>query len=61
MNTAYGDERVYHKAHLTDGKGGVSPLCAKRPRILHLGEELWTNRWEAITCPKCLALKERQR
>ncbi len=54
----YRDNRTYHMAHLQDGKGGVSPLCAKRPYRLNLKKhQLWTTRWEAVTYKKCLALK----
>ncbi len=54
----YHDNRIYHMAHLFDSKGNVSPLCAKVPRKLNLKKhELWTIRWEAVTCKKCLALK----
>ena len=54
----YHDRRVYHMAKLTDGKGGVSPLCAKKPRRLNLARhQLWTIRWEAVTCSKCLACR----
>lgn len=50
-------ERVYHMGAkiATDGSGRVSPLCAKRPRALNLERELWTLRWEAVTCPRCMA------
>lgn len=40
-------------AKLINSKGGVSPLCAKKPKVLNLSRELWTNRAEAVTCPKC--------
>ncbi len=47
-----------HKAHLVNDKGGVSPVCAERPRAIDLKRATWTNRWEAVTCKKCLANKE---
>lgn len=51
--------RVYHMAAkiATDGSGRVSPLCARRPRALSLKCEMWTLRWEAVTCRRCLALR----
>jgi hypothetical protein len=53
----YHDDKVYHKAALMKPQGQVSPVCAKKPRALNLNRELWTLRWEAVTCKKCLALK----
>jgi hypothetical protein len=51
------EKRTYHKADRVDTHGNVSPLCANPPRALDLKKhELWTNRWEAVTCKKCLAL-----
>lgn len=54
----YYDKRTYHKGALMNAAGDVSPLCAKKPRRLDLKKhQLWTNRWEAVNCKKCLALK----
>lgn len=54
----YNDRRTYHKANLIDQHGNVSPLCANKPYRLNLEKhEMWTNKWEAVTCKKCLALK----
>lgn len=50
--------RVYHMAALVSDKGDISPVCAKTVRKLNLAKELWTLRWEAVTCKKCL--KRRQ-
>jgi hypothetical protein len=48
--------KIYHRAKLISNNGDVSPLCAKIPRKLNLVKELWTNRDEAVTCHKCLAI-----
>lgn len=55
----YHDKRTYHMAHMHDGKGGVSPLCSKKIYYkLNLKKhQMWTLRWEAVDCKKCLALK----
>lgn len=51
-----------HWAALIRLDGKVSPLCAKRPRVLDLSQETWTNRKSAVSCPRCLAaMKEKQR
>jgi hypothetical protein len=47
--------RVYHRAHLISERG-VSALCFSRPRPIDLRRALWTNRDEAVTCPRCLKL-----
>ena len=44
-----------HRATLIRSDGKVSPLCAKRPRVLNLARETWTNRDAAVTCRRCLA------
>lgn len=54
----YGDNKVYHKVAFVRPDGAVSPLCAKKPRALNLRRELWTLRWEAVTCPRCLAKRQ---
>jgi hypothetical protein len=46
--------KIYHKAKYINEKGGVSPLCAEKPRAINLKRATWTNRWEAVTCEKCL-------
>lgn len=35
---------------------GVSALCFKRPRAINLRVASWSNRVEAVTCKKCLAI-----
>ena len=58
LNDLFHDKRTYHMAHLQDGKDGVSPLCAKTPYKLDLKKhQMWTLRWEAVTCKKCKARK----
>jgi hypothetical protein len=49
--------KPYHMAKLFREDGGVSPLCAKRPRKIDLMRATWTFRWDAVTCPRCLALR----
>ena len=56
----YHDRKVYHKAALMRPDGAVSPLCAKKPRALNLRRELWTLRWEAVTCQRCLAMRPKE-
>ena len=48
------DTRPVHFAHLVAPDGGVSPLCAARPRRLHLRRATWTNRPPAVTCSRCI-------
>lgn len=50
----YKDNRIYHKAKLISPDGGISPLCAEKPRRLDLRKELWTITDNAVTCRKCL-------
>lgn len=47
--------RVYHRAALIDGQGRVSALCSPKPRAINMKRATWTNRDEAVTCPKCIA------
>lgn len=51
-------QKIYHKASLVNRAGRISPLCAANPRPVDLRRELWTLRWEAVTCPKCLAMRD---
>ncbi len=53
----YHDRKVYHMFAMVNQRGGVSPLCAEKPRKLNLKRELWTFRWEAVTCKNCLTAK----
>lgn len=50
--------RVYHRGYLVNQRGGVSALCFKSPRAISLGKATWTNRDEAVSCPKCLKVME---
>ena len=50
----YPYEKVYHYANLISDDGQVSALCFARPRPIDLRRASWTNRREAVTCPKCL-------
>lgn len=54
----YHDNKKYHLAKMISAGGDVSPLCARTPRKINLKRELWTNRPEAVTCKRCLALIE---
>jgi hypothetical protein len=49
-------ERTYHRAAKVDDKGRVSALCSPVPRAINMKVATWTNRDEAVTCTKCLAL-----
>jgi len=53
----YSNGHLYHKAKYINEEGGVSPVCADIPRAINLKHATWTNRWEAVTCKKCLARK----
>jgi hypothetical protein len=53
----YHDHKIYHLARFINVQGGVSPWCYAKPRSLNLARALWTNRLEAVTCPKCLKAK----
>lgn len=48
--------KVIHRAKHIREDGAVSPLCAKIPRAIDLSRATWSNRDEAVTCPKCLEL-----
>ena len=50
--------KVYHLAAMVNQRGGVSPLCARKPRAINLHRAMWTIRREAVTCAKCLKLLE---
>lgn len=53
--------KIYHLAKLiaNDGSGRVSPLCARRPKALNNTTDTWTNRDDAVTCAKCLAIMKK--
>lgn len=48
--------KTYHRASLINEEGKVSALCFTTARPIDLGKASWTNRDEAVTCRKCLAL-----
>ena len=48
--------RPIHMGKLVSPEGHVSPLCAKVPRPIDLEKATWTNRPEAVTCPRCKRL-----
>lgn len=50
------NQRIYHRGSLINQRGGVSALCFSKPRAINLKQAMWTNRDEAVTCPKCLAI-----
>lgn len=47
-----------HMARLFNQRGGVSPVCAARPRAIDLKRATWTLGWHRVTCKKCLKRKE---
>jgi len=55
----YHDLRKVHMAKLVSDKGGISPLCVKRPRKLNLKREGWTLTKRFVTCEKCKAALKR--
>lgn len=56
MSTTPTRHELVHRGHLVNSRGGVSALCFSRPRSINLGRATWTNRDEAVNCPRCLAL-----
>jgi len=48
--------KLYHMADKVNQRGGVSALCFAKPKAIDLTRALWTNRKEAVTCKKCLAI-----
>jgi len=52
----FSQTKLYHRGSLIDNKGNVSALCYAKPKAINLKQALWTNRDEAVTCPKCLAI-----
>lgn len=50
--------KAVHRGKLVDEHGNVSALCYARPRPIDLSKATWTNRDEAVTCRRCLALME---
>jgi hypothetical protein len=54
-------KRRVHMAHQISSRGGVSPLCADKPRRINMGaksRETWTTCAAAVTCKKCRARME---
>lgn len=49
-------EKRYHMAALINDAGEVSALCSASPRPIDLRRASWTNRAEAVTCPRCLRM-----
>lgn len=50
----YFDHKVYHFAAKFRENGDVSALCYSKPRRINLERgQSWTNRPEAVTCPRC--------
>jgi hypothetical protein len=47
--------RPVHMAAKVRSDGGVSPLCAVRPRSIDVRRATWTLQPDAVTCPRCLA------
>jgi hypothetical protein len=46
----------YHYAAKIRSDGQVSALCFDPPHAIDLRRASWTNRREAVTCPRCLDL-----
>jgi len=46
-------KKIYHRAMFIDPDGNVSALCFRTPHAIDLKKALWTNRDEAVTCPRC--------
>lgn len=49
--------KAVHRAKHIREDGSVSALCFRTPRAIDLSRAGWTNRWEAVTCPRCLAAR----
>ena len=48
--------RLTHFAAQVREDGAVSALCFSKPRKIDLSRAVWTNREEAVTCPRCLKI-----
>ncbi|KKL91160.1 hypothetical protein LCGC14_1897460 [marine sediment metagenome] len=46
--------KICHKAKKVCSGGGVSPLCAVKPRRINLKVATWTLTNRFVTCKKCL-------
>jgi len=42
-----------HRANFINDEGGVSALCSATPKPIDLRRATWTNRDDAVTCPRC--------
>jgi hypothetical protein len=45
--------KTVHRGTHVNAEGGVKALCYGVPRAIDLTRATWTNRDEAVTCPKC--------
>lgn len=48
-------KKTVHMSMFFDGYGNVSALCFKAPHAIDLKKTTWTNRPDAVTCPRCRA------
>ncbi len=48
--------KIIHFIGKIRSDGAVSALCFDKPRKINLNSALWTNRKEAVTCPKCIKI-----
>ena len=46
--------RIRHMADKIREDGAVSAVCFLTPRAIDMRRATWTNRAEAVTCPKCI-------
>lgn len=51
--------KIYHRGDKINNAGGVSALCFVKPKAIDLSKATWTNRDEAVTCKKCLAILQK--
>lgn len=53
--------KIIHRADKIRNDGAVSALCFASPKPIDLGKSTWSNRDEAVTCPRCRRLiREKQ-
>lgn len=55
-----GRKKIYHMAAKINDAGYVSALCFSTPRRIYLSKALWSIRWVAVTCPRCLKLRDKE-
>ena len=53
---AYPNPKIYHFGCAINDNGDVAALCFSRHRAINLKVASWTNRPQAVTCPKCRKL-----